>query len=199
MVEQIILASGSTARQDMLARAGVAFSVRPARIDEPAIKAALLADGLKPFDIADALAEAKAVQISNRNADALVIGADQVLELDGVIFDKPLNMDQALQQLKTLRGKRHRLLSAVVTAVNGQPIWRKVGVARLHMKPFSDSFLDDYLARIGEGVLTTVGCYQLEDIGVRLFSAIEGDWFTILGMPLIDVLNYLEQAGLLER
>ncbi len=199
MVEHIILASGSTARQDMLARAGVAFGVRPARVDETAIKAALLAEGLAPFDIADALAEAKAMQVSNRNADAVVIGSDQVLELDGVIFDKPRDMDQARRHLEALRGKRHRLLSAAVIAINGRPVWRKVGVARLEMKPVSDSFLDNYLARIGEDVLTTVGCYKLEDIGVRLFSAIEGDWFTILGMPLIDVLNYLEQAGLLER
>jgi len=199
MVENIILASGSTARQGMLARAGVAFDIQPARVDETAIKAALLAEGLAPFDIADALAEAKAVQVSNRNADAVVIGSDQVLELDGVIFDKPKDMDQARHHLEALRGKRHRLLSAVVIAVNGQPIWRKVGVARLQMKPFSDKFLDNYLARVGGDLLTTVGCYRLEDVGVRLFSAIEGDWFTILGMPLIDVLNYLEQAGLLER
>jgi len=199
MVEHIILASGSTARHDMLARAGVAFGVRPARVDETAIKAALLAEGLAPFDIADALAEAKAMQVSNRNADAVVIGSDQVLELDGVIFDKPRDMDQARRHLEALRGKRHRLLSAAVIAINGRPVWRKVGVGRLEMKPFSDRFLDNYLARIGEDVLTTVGCYKLEDIGVRLFSAIEGDWFTILGMPLIDVLNYLEQAGLLER
>ncbi len=199
MSDQIILASASTARRQMLENAGVPVQVIPARIDEAAHKAALVAEGLGPRALADALAEAKARQVSGRQPGRLVIGADQVLECCGEMFDKPADLVEARQQLQRLRGRPHYLHSAAVIARDGWAIWRHLGRARLVMRDFSDRFLDDYLTRMKKDILTTVGGYQLEGYGVRLFSSVEGDYFTVLGMPLVDVLEYLTQAGHLEK
>jgi len=175
----------------MLTRAGLVFRVMPARVDEDSIKASLIAEGAPARDIADALAEMKAARISAKHPEAVVIGSDQVLEFEGQILSKPADMDQARHQLQQLRGNKHMLFSAAVIYQNGAPLWRHIGVARLWMRAFSDTYLDGYLDRMGPAAMTSVGGYWIEEEGARLFSRIEGDTFTILGMPLIEVLNYL--------
>ena len=192
---EVILASTSASRRALLQGAGVAFTTRAAGVDEAAAKAALLADGLGPRDVADALAELKAIRV--RAGDTLVIGADQTLDLDGELIDKAESLDEARERLRRLRGRPHKLHAAVVVAQGGQPIWRDVQTATLWMRPFSDAFLDDYLAREGEGALSSVGCYRLEDIGVQLFDRIEGDYFTILGLPMLGLLDLLRRHGVL--
>jgi septum formation protein len=191
----VVLASTSASRRSLLQGAGVSFTARAAGVDEAAAKAALLGEGLGPRDVADALAELKAVRV--RGGEALVIGADQTLDLDGELIDKPESLEEARERLKRLRGRAHKLHAAVVVAQHGQPIWREVQTATLWMRPFSDDFLDAYLAREGEGVLSSVGCYRLEDIGVQLFSRIEGDYFTILGLPMLGLLDLLRRHGVL--
>ena len=186
---EVILASTSASRRALLTGAGVPFTARSPGVDETAAKAALLGEGLGPRDIADALAELKAVRI--RAGDALVIGADQTLDFEGELIDKPESLEEARERLKRLRGKPHKLHSGVVVARDGEPIWREVKSATLWMRPFSDDFLGDYLAREGEAVLSSVGCYRLEDLGVQLFSRIEGDYFTILGLPMLGLLDFL--------
>jgi septum formation protein len=193
----IVLASGSAIRRQILANAGVTFETSVARIDEDSVKSALLSEGASPRDIADALAEMKAARVSVRLSGAWVIGSDQVLDCDGQLFSKPANMAEARAQLLALRGRTHRLLSAAVIVKDGTPQWRHVGIARLTMREFSETYLDDYLARLGDGALATVGGYKLEEEGVRLFSRIEGDYFTVLGMPLIELLGYLTSRGVL--
>ncbi len=195
MAERIILASASSARQKMLADAGIAFTSQVARIDEETAKNSLIAEGADPRSIADMLAELKANRISTKEQDALVIGSDQVLAFEGKLVSKPTSIDEARGQLCQLRGKRHSLLSAAVIALNGQVIWRHVGQTRLWMRDFSDDYLKEYLNRLGDEALSTVGSYKLEAEGVRLFSRIEGDYFTVLGMPLIEILNYLADRG----
>lgn len=197
MTSKTILASGSAIRQQILQNAGVSFTVSTAQIDEPAIIASLLAENAKPRDIADTLAEYKGLRVSNRNPDAIVIAADQVLVCNGKVFSKPENIAEARQQLESLCGQGHQLLSAVVIFEDGKPVWRYIGRAQLVMRAFSDQFLDDYIARSGEELLTTVGCYKLETEGVQLFSNIQGDYFTILGLPLLEVLGFLRTRGVL--
>jgi septum formation protein len=195
-VTDVILASTSASRRALLTGAGVSFTARSPGVDEAAAKAALAGEGLTPRDMADALAELKAVRI--RAGDALVIGADQTLDFEGELIDKAESLDEARERLKRLRGKPHRLHSGVVVAKGGEPIWREVSTATLWMRPFSDGFLEDYLAREGEAVLGSVGCYRLEDIGVQLFSRIEGDYFTILGLPMLGLLDLLRRHGALD-
>ena len=192
---EVVLASTSASRRALLQGAGVNFTAKAAGVDEDAAKAALLGDGLGPRDIADALAELKAIRV--RAGGALVIGADQTLDLDGELIDKPASLDEARERLQRLRGRSHKLHAAVVVAQAGQPIWRDLQSATLWMRPFSDAFLEDYLAREGEGVLSSVGCYRLEDVGVQLFSRIEGDYFTILGLPMLGLLDFLRRHGAL--
>lgn len=194
---RIILASGSKARAAVLAGAGVTFDVAVAGVDEGAVKAGLLAEGAGPRAVADALAELKAVRVSRKHPGALVIGADQTLDLAGQLFDKAETLAEARERLGQLRGKTHKLHSAVVVALDGQAIWREVPAAKLTMRPFTDAFLDDFLARGGEGLLGSVGCYRLEDDGVQLFSRIDGDYFTILGLPLMGLLDLLRRYGAL--
>ncbi len=194
---RIILASGSKARAAVLAAAGVTFEVAVAGVDEAAMKAGLLAQGNGPREVADALAELKAVRVSRKAPGALVIGADQTLDLDGQLFDKAESMAEAFARLQHLRGKTHKLHSAVVVARDGEVIWREVPAARLTMRPFTDDFLTAFLERGGESLLGAVGCYRLEDDGVQLFSRIDGDYFTILGLPLMGLLDLLRRYGAL--
>ncbi|WP_112310319.1 Maf family protein, partial [Pseudogemmobacter bohemicus] len=174
----LVLASASETRIAMLTAAGLAFDSQPARVDEETIRRALEAESAKPRDIADVLAETKALKISGKRPDALVIGSDQVLELDGQIFAKPENPDHARDQLMALRGKTHRLLSAVVVCRAGEPLWRHMGEARLTMRDFSEPWLDHYIPRNWEKIRHSVGGYRLEEEGIRLFSSIQGDHFT---------------------
>jgi septum formation protein len=164
-------------------------------VDEAAIRAALADEGAPPRDMADALAEFKALKVSERNPGALVIGSDQILDLDGQALAKPQGLDDARAQLQQLRGHAHKLFSAVVIAQGGRPVWRHIGQARLTMRSFSDSYLDDYLARNWPDIAGSVGGYHIEAEGIRLFSAVEGAWPVILGMPLTEVLGYLALRG----
>lgn len=193
----IVLASGSKARAQVLAAAGVTFEVAVAGVDEGAVKAGLLAQGNGPREVAEVLAELKAIKVSRHRPGALVIGADQTLDLAGALFDKAETMAEARERLQHLRGKTHKLHSAVVVALDGVAIWREVPAARLTMRPFTDAFLDAYLARADESLLGSVGCYRLEDEGVQLFSRIDGDYFTILGLPLMGLLDLLRRYGAL--
>ena len=193
----VTLASKSSARQSILRNAGLAFEAVVAGVDEDATKAGLLAEGANPREVADALAELKAVKVSTKRP-GLVIGADQTLDFAGRLIDKVETLDQARALLQELRGKTHKLHSAVVVARDGKPIWRVVETAKLSVRPFSDAWLDGYLERRGEHILHCVGCYELESEGVQLFDAIDGDYFTILGLPLVGLLDFLRLHGALE-
>jgi nucleoside triphosphate pyrophosphatase len=193
----LILASRSAGRAEVLRRAGVCFDVVTAGIDEAGVKAGMLAEGAPPRDIADALAELKAQRIAARLPDRLVLGADQVLVCNGRLFDKPESLDAARAQLATLRGQRHELLSAAVVFEGGRPVWRHIGRAQLTMRDFTDAFVDDYLAAEGENVLSTVGAYRLEERGAQLFARIDGDLFTIMGLPLLPLLDFLRSRGVI--
>ncbi len=203
MTAPVILASASAARAAMLRAAGVPVETMPARVDEAEMKRAMLAEGAPPRDIADALAELKALRIGGRIAEAspqtLVLGADQVLVCDDVLFDKPRDRADAAEQLRALRGKTHQLLSAAVIVAEGRPVWRHIGRAQLMMRPFSDHFLDDYLNRLGDTVTETVGGYHLEALGAQLFSRVQGDHFTVLGLPLLEILGFLRARGVLSE
>lgn len=194
----IVLASKSAARTAILSGAGVPFETAVAGVDEGAVKTGLLAEGHGPRQVADALAELKAIRVSRRRPGDLVIGADQTLDLAGELFDKAETMAEARERLQLLRGKTHKLHSAVVVARDGQAIWRDVPSARLTMRDYSDAFIDRYLASRGEDILGSVGCYQLENEGVQLFARIDGDYFTILGLPLMGLLDFLRLNGALE-
>lgn len=190
----LILASGSATRRKMLEDAGVAIAIEKPRVDEEAVRAGLRAEGLKPREQADALAEVKALSVS-RLRSGLVLGADQMLALGDEAFDKPADRTEARAQLVALRGKTHALLTAAVIARDGQVIWRHVDAPKLTMRAFSDAFLDDYLDRVGEGALSSVGGYQLEGLGAQLFSRVDGDYFSVLGLPLMPLLSYLRDIG----
>ena len=192
---KITLASQSKARQEMFRNAGVVFEAKPARIDEEMITASLLADQAKPHDIADALAEYKVLRVVGSDPTGLVIGSDQVLVCDKKVYSKARTMDEARAKLQELRGKPHQLLSAAVIFEDGKPVWRTLGRAQLFMRDFSDAFLDDYLEQSGDEILSSVGCYFLEGRGVNLFSRVQGDYFTVLGFPLLDVLEFLRSRG----
>ena len=190
----LTLASGSSIRRAILEGAGLEFAVVRPTTDEAAIKAALLADYVSPRNIADALAEAKAVGVS-QTVDGLVIGADQVLEVDGRLFDKPRDLREARERLEYLRGRDHRLLGAVVVAEAGRATWRHVAETRLSMRAFSDAFLDAYIEAEGEALLASVGAYRFEGPGAQLFSRVEGDFFAVLGLDLLPLLDYLRLRG----
>jgi septum formation protein len=195
---RLILASASPIRRALLDRAGVPHEAMAARVDEAAIRAALAAEGAKPRDVADALAEAKARKLSLKHLDAMVIGCDQVLEFEGEVLAKAESLTDAAAQLRRLSGKTHQLLSAVVIYEGGKPVWRHVGVVRLTMRELSEPYLTGYLERNWDSVRDCVGAYKLEEEGVRLFARIEGEYFTVLGLPLIELLAYLTLRGVIE-
>ena len=190
---QIILASTSRARREMLAAAGVPFTVEAADVDEPAIRKKLLAGKppATPQQIAEALARAKAEDVSRRHKGSLVIGGDQVLALGNELLTKARDEAAARATLGKLRGKTHELHSAVALAADGKVLWSHTGTARLKMRDFSGVFLDEYLTRTGDRIQQSVGAYELEGLGVQLFETIEGDYFTILGLPLMELLAEL--------
>ncbi len=194
----IILASNSSGRAALLKGAGISFTKNAADLDERSIQEALTVDGVcpDPMDVALVLARAKAEVISQTVKDAYVIGADQVLALDDKIFEKPANMDIARNNLLKFRGRTHYLHAAICVARNGETIWQHVETASMTMRDFSTDFLAQYLAKAGDSVQTSVGAYRLEETGIHLFEKIEGDYFTILGLPLIPLLDFFREQGI---
>ena len=192
----LILASASPSRRQMLTNAGLAFEVVSSSVDEDEVKRSLLAERAGARDLATTLAEMKAVSVSRRRPEALVIGADSTLACEGTLFDKPPTLDAARAQLQALRGRTHELVSAAVVAQGGRRIWQVAHAGRLTMRPFSDTFLDAYLARAGEAICGSVGAYHLEGLGAHLFSRVDGDYFTILGLPLLPLLVFLADHGI---
>lgn len=193
----LTLASGSATRRQMLEAAGLEIAVAGARVDEESVKAALLAEGATPRDVADALAEMKAAKVAAKTG-GLVLGADQVLEAGGALISKPESPAEVVTQILSLSGQTHRLLSAAVLFRDGAPVWRHVGVARLTMRSLSPAFVEAYVARTWDEIRHSVGGYQIEAEGIRLMARIEGDHFTILGLPLLELLNYLVISGEIE-
>jgi len=192
---RLVLASASSSRAQILRDAGVKFEVRPAHVDEDAVKAS----GGDAGAVAAKLAELKALRVSAAHPDALVLGADQVLVCDGKLLSKADTLADAAAQLKFLRGRQHILVSALALARDGAVIWRHSDEAELGMRDFSDAFLDDYLSTEGEAMLGSVGCYRLEGPGAQLFESVRGDYFSILGLPLVPLLAILREHGVIAR
>lgn len=193
---RLVLASGSASRRAMLEAAGVAFAISPAAVDEEAAKAALA--GARGRDVADALAELKAVKVSLRDPAALVLGSDSVVELaDGTLLDKPADRAEAAEHLRRMAGHRHKLHSAAVIAEGRRPAWREVDTATLFVRPLSEAFIAAYLDAEWPAIAGCVGCFRIEGRGAQLFARVDGSHFTILGMPLLPVLDYLRVRGVL--
>lgn len=192
----IILASGSASRRAMLEAAGVAFEVVRPQVDEDAAKDSLKAEGIDARHLADALAELKSVAVSRRRPGMAVVGSDSIVALaDGTMLDKPDTRERAASQLRAMRGGTHRIVSAVVASRDGVPVWRHVDTAKLHVRAFSDAFLETYLDAEWPAIAGCVGCFRIEGPGVQLFSKVEGSQFTILGMPLLPLLGWLRDIG----
>jgi septum formation protein len=191
----LVLASGSETRARLLRAAGVPVIVDSPGVDEAEVKLSLRAAGAPPGALTETLAEMKAQRVSRRHPGRIVIGADQVLACEGAWFDKPETLDAAAAQLRRLRGKRHELVSSVVALRDGTRLWHVTDTARLTMRAFGETFLETYLAQAGPAILDSVGAYRLEGPGAQLFSRIEGDYFTILGLPLLPLLDFLRLQG----
>ena len=195
---RLVLASQSASRRAMLTGAGVPFEAVSAGVDEESAKGALLTEGLAARDMADALAELKAIKVSSGDGQGLVLGCDSVVALeDGTMLDKPRDRADAAAHLRLLSGKRHELVSAAVMAEGGRAVWRVVDRARLHVRPLSEDFIAHYLDLEWPEIAGCVGCYRVEGSGAQLFSRIEGSQFTVLGLPLLPVLDYLRVRGVL--
>ena len=192
----LVLASRSETRRALFAAARVPIETADARVDEAAVRDAMIAEGCSPRDISDALAEAKARKVSAKRPDDIVLGCDQVLDLDGTVVSKPADPKDAIAQLIALSGRRHMLHSAVVAYEDGQPIWRHVGTVRLTMRQLSPGYIEDYVARNWDQIRHSVGGYQVEAEGMRLFAAIDGDVFTVQGLPMLPLLSWLTLRGI---
>ncbi|MEZ5926213.1 MAG: Maf family protein [Hyphomicrobiaceae bacterium] len=198
IVSELVLASTSGIRRQLLASAGLEFTVVAPKVDEAALRIELAAAGvLDPADVALALAEAKAREVSRRSPGALVIGADQVLALGDQTLSKARSLDEAHAKLVALRGRWHTLISAISLAKTGETVWRHTEYAELHMRDFSDEWLEHYLRVAGDALTQSVGAYRLEEIGVQLFDETRGDYFAVLGLPIIALLNRLRTVGML--
>ena len=198
MPETVVLASASPFRRKMLEDAGVAVETARPGIDERAVEAAVEGSGITPEELAAILAEAKALDVSERMPGRLVVGADQTLSLGDEVLHKARDMEEARRRLLALSGRTHQLNSAAVLARDGQVLWRHVGVARLTMRPLDPAFVGRHLSRVGDKVLGSVGAYQIEGEGIQLFEAVEGDHFTIIGLPLIPLLSSLRALGAID-
>lgn len=194
----LILASQSPFRRMLMENAGLAFEACAAEIDERAVEAALAVRRPTPQQVAEALAIEKARDVAQRNPAALVIGSDQTLSLDGCVFHKPADMAEAKSHLRAMSGRTHSLNCGIALVRDGETLWRHVSVAHLTMRPLSEAFIERHLARVGERVLASVGAYQLEGEGVQLFERIDGDYFTILGLPLLPLLAKLRELGAID-
>lgn len=188
----LVLASTSQIRRQIMTGAGLDFTVKTTAVDESEIKQAMLEDGASPEEIAKALAQAKSVGVSKTEA-GMVIGADQIMVMDGQIFDKPKTLDEARRRLKFMAGKTHYLIGAVIISQGGEPIWHHMAKTKLTMRAFSDDFLDHYVNMEGQALLKSVGAYRFEGPGAQLFSHVEGDFFSILGLSLLPILNFLRE------
>lgn len=197
MAPPLILASSSDIRATLLRNAGVPIEVMKPRVDENALRAGLEAENAAPRDIADALADMKAARIGGRNPERMVLGCDQVLEFEKRVLAKPVDPAEAIAQISRMAGNSHRLLSAAVIYDQGRPIWRHVGVARLYMRDLSAAYVEDYVARNWESIRWSLGGYKLEEEGARLFARIEGDYFNVLGLPLLEILSFLAIKGVI--
>ncbi|WP_062209246.1 Maf-like protein [Aureimonas sp. AU12] len=198
MTKGIVLASGSIHRRELLKNAGIDAVVDPSSLDERALEAPLADSGLTPEDIAGVLAEAKAADVSVRHRGALVIGADQTLSLGDEMFHKPADMEGARRTLLKLSGRTHQLASAVVIVEDGVVTWRHVAIARITLRPLSPVFIGRYLAKVGDAALTSVGAYQIEKQGIQLMERIEGDFFTIIGLPILPLVAELRARGTID-
>ncbi|MGH6891781.1 MAG: Maf family protein [Dongiaceae bacterium] len=197
--DPLVLASGSATRARMLRGAGVAIEIAVPAIDEPELMASLNASGATTARVAEVLAEMKANRIAQRFPGRLVLGCDQMLECEGLWLDKPADRNHAREQLKMLRGRTHSLVTSAVLVRDEERLWHHTDRAELRMRAFSDAFLEDYLAQAGDDILNSVGAYQLEGLGAQLFERVSGDFFTILGLPLLPVLAILREHGIVPR
>lgn len=196
MAPHLVLASASPFRKALLENAGVNFTIEPAQTDERAVEEAL--GDLTPDEVALILAEAKAQDVSSRNPGAIVIGSDQTLSLDGELFHKAVTMDEARRRLLQLSGRTHELNSGVVLTIDGETIWQHLSVTRLTMRQLDPGFVGRHLSSVGDKVLSSVGVYQLEGEGIQLFERIEGDYFSIIGLPLLPLLAKLRELGAID-
>nr|WP_025089880.1 Maf-like protein [Brucella intermedia] len=198
MMSDLILASKSPFRSALLKNAGIEFSTASAEIDERAVEAPLYETGATPEEVAQVLAEAKALDVSEKNPGAVVIGCDQTLSLGDEIFHKPTDMEAARRQLLKFSGMTHQLNSAVVLVKDGETLWRHVSIARMTMRDLDPGFVGRYLGRVGDAALSSVGAYQVEGPGIQLFDRIDGDYFTIVGLPLLPLLAELRKEKLID-
>jgi septum formation protein len=193
----VVLASASAIRRTLLTNAGVAVTIDPGSVDEDEVKQAMKKEGASATAVAETLAELKAMRVASRHGDAFVFGADSMLECNGIWFDKPADRDHAAAHLTALSGRTHRLISSAVCVRNRARIWHHTSIALLTMRPLSRAFIESYLDAAGPAVQRSVGAYQLEGLGAQLFSKIEGDYFTVLGLPLLPILAFLRDNQVL--